>query len=45
MFVDRVFVQFSAGKGGNGVVAWRREKFIPKGGPLGEMEAEVAQLF
>lgn len=35
MFVDRVIVQFSAGKGGNGVVAWRREKFIPKGGPAG----------
>jgi GTP-binding protein len=35
MFVDRVFIQFTAGKGGNGVVAWRREKFIPKGGPAG----------
>jgi GTP-binding protein len=35
MFVDRVVVEFSAGKGGNGVVAWRREKFIPKGGPTG----------
>lgn len=35
MFVDRVKVQFTAGKGGNGVVAWRREKFIPKGGPSG----------
>lgn len=35
MFVDRALVQFSAGKGGNGVVAWRREKFIPKGGPAG----------
>jgi GTP-binding protein len=35
MFVDRVLVQFAAGKGGNGVVAWRREKFIPKGGPAG----------
>lgn len=35
MFVDRVLVEFIAGKGGNGVVAWRREKFIPKGGPCG----------
>jgi GTP-binding protein len=35
MFVDRVLVEFIAGKGGNGVVAWRREKFIPKGGPAG----------
>lgn len=35
MFVDRVVVEFTAGKGGNGVVAWRREKYIPKGGPCG----------
>lgn len=35
MFVDSVIVTLSAGKGGNGVVAWRREKYIPKGGPAG----------
>lgn len=35
MFVDRVTLEMSAGKGGNGVVAWRREKYIPKGGPCG----------
>jgi GTP-binding protein len=35
MFVDRVKVQLIAGKGGNGIVAWRREKFLPKGGPYG----------
>lgn len=35
MFVDRVNLDFMAGKGGNGVVAWRREKYIPKGGPSG----------
>lgn len=34
-FTDRVVIQLAAGKGGNGVVAWRREKFIPKGGPCG----------
>jgi len=35
MFVDRVKVLCKAGKGGNGVIAWRREKYIPKGGPCG----------
>ncbi len=35
MFIDRVNIDIFAGKGGNGVVAWRREKFIPKGGPSG----------
>ena len=35
MFIDRVTIELAAGKGGNGVVAWRREKYIPKGGPCG----------
>lgn len=35
MFVDSVSLTVSAGKGGNGVIAWRREKYIPKGGPYG----------
>lgn len=35
MFVDQVVLSLSAGKGGNGVIAWRREKYIPKGGPAG----------
>jgi GTPase len=35
MFIDSIVVRFTAGKGGNGVVTWRREKFIPKGGPTG----------
>lgn len=35
MFIDSVKVHLSAGKGGNGVIAWRREKYIPKGGPAG----------
>jgi GTPase len=35
MFVDRVVLDLAAGKGGNGIVAWRREKYIPKGGPCG----------
>ncbi len=35
MFVDSVTLTLTAGDGGNGVVSWRREKFIPKGGPSG----------
>ncbi len=35
MFVDRVKLLLKAGKGGDGVVAWRREKYLPKGGPCG----------
>ncbi len=35
MFTDHVKLRLVAGKGGNGVVAWRREKFLPKGGPTG----------
>ncbi|HRI36433.1 MAG TPA: GTPase ObgE [bacterium] len=35
MFVDEVVVSFAAGNGGNGIVSWRREKYIPKGGPYG----------
>lgn len=35
MFVDQVLLELRAGKGGNGVVAWRKEKYLPKGGPYG----------
>jgi GTP-binding protein len=35
MFVDTVILSLSAGNGGNGVISWRREKYIPKGGPAG----------
>ena len=35
MFIDKVTVQCFAGKGGNGIVSWRREKYVPKGGPNG----------
>ncbi len=35
MFTDTVTIKCTAGKGGNGVVSWRREKYIPKGGPNG----------
>jgi len=35
MFIDRTIVTFTAGKGGDGSASFRREKFIPKGGPDG----------
>lgn len=35
MFVDSTTLELSAGRGGNGVIAWHRAKYIPKGGPAG----------
>ncbi len=35
MFTDRIKIKLIAGRGGNGIVAWRREKGLAKGGPYG----------
>lgn len=34
-FIDQVRIVVRAGRGGDGLVGWRREKFVPDGGPAG----------
>ena len=44
MFTDYAKIYVSSGKGGNGAVSFRREKYIAAGGPDGEI-VEKAEMF
>lgn len=44
-FLDEITIKAAAGKGGDGVVRWRREKFIPKGGPSGGNGGRGADVY
>lgn len=41
-FVDQVRIVVRAGKGGDGLVGWRREKLAPDGGPRAVMVVAAA---
>ena len=44
-FIDEAIVEVIAGDGGNGCVSWRREKYVPNGGPNGGNGGDGGSIF
>ena len=44
-FIDETMIMVKAGNGGNGCLSFRREKYIPFGGPDGGDGGKVGQFF
>ena len=44
MFVDEVVMNVEAGSGGNGCLAYRRESYVPMGGPFGGSGGKGADI-
>ena len=45
IFVDEIWLEVSGGRGGNGAVSFRREKFVPRGGPDGGDGGDGGSVF
>lgn len=45
MLIDRAIVKLVAGRGGDGIVSWRHEKYVPKGGPDGGDGGQGGHIF
>jgi GTP-binding protein len=45
MFIDKATLHVKSGAGGNGMVAWRREKYVPYGGPAGGDGGQGGDVF